>query len=144
MGRFGQKTGAGYYRYEPGKRIPIPDPEVEALIKEVSASLGIKRREISDQEILKRCIYPLINEGAKILDEGIALRASDIDVVWTSGYGFPAYRGGPMFYGDTVGVAALLEDMQRFHKAEGQRFRPARLLEQLAPQQKRFSDFDKT
>ena len=101
MGRFGQKTGAGWYRYEEGDRTPHPDPEIEELIVSVSKELGIERRAIPDEEILQRCMYPLINEGAKILDEGLALRASDLDVIWIYGYGFPRYRGGPMFYADT-------------------------------------------
>jgi 3-hydroxyacyl-CoA dehydrogenase len=132
LGRFGQKTGAGYYRYEAGNRTPIPDPQIEALIVQASADAGIQRREISDQEILERCMYALVNEGAKILDEGIALRASDIDIVYIYGYGFPRYRGGPMFYADSVGLAKVLESVKRYHAAHGEFWAPASLLERLA------------
>ncbi|MEJ2207123.1 MAG: enoyl-CoA hydratase-related protein, partial [Gemmatimonadota bacterium] len=104
MDRYGQKTGKGWYRYEPGNRTPIPDPEVTELILETSKELGIERREISDEEILQRCLYPLVNEGARILEEGIAQRSSDLDVIWLHGYGFPRYRGGPMFWADSLGV----------------------------------------
>ena len=113
MGRYGQKTSAGFYRYEPGSRVPVPDPEVEAIIAGVSKELGIERRAVSDDEILERCMYSMINEGAKILDEGIALRASDIDTVWINGYGFPGHRGGPMFHADTVGAAKVLGRVTR-------------------------------
>ncbi len=129
LGRFGQKTGAGWYRYEAGNRTPIPDPAVEALIVKASKEAGIERREISDQEILERCIYALVNEGAEILEEGIALRASDIDIVYIYGYGFPRFRGGPMFYADTVGLDKVLESVQRYHSAHGELWKPAPLLE---------------
>jgi 3-hydroxyacyl-CoA dehydrogenase len=132
LGRFGQKTGAGWYRYEAGNRAPIPDPVVEALIVKASKEAGIERRQITDQEILERCMYALVNEGAEILEEGIALRASDIDIVYIYGYGFPRYRGGPMFYADTVGLAKVYESVQRFHAAHGQSWTPAPLLERLA------------
>jgi len=132
MGRYGQKTGAGWYRYEAGNRTPIPDPQIEALIVKASKEAGIARRQISDQEILERCMYALINEGAEILEEGIALRASDIDVVYIYGYGFPRYRGGPMFYADTVGVDRVYESVKRFHEAHGEFWKPAPLLERLA------------
>ena len=132
LGRFGQKSGAGWYRYEPGNRAPIPDPAVEALIVKASKEAGIKRREISDQEILERCVYALVNEGAEILDEGIALRASDIDIVYIYGYGFPRYRGGPMFYADTVGLDKVYEAVQRYHSAHGELWKPAALLAKLA------------
>jgi 3-hydroxyacyl-CoA dehydrogenase len=108
-GRFGQKTGKGYYKYEPGSRAPMPDPEVEKLIEETCARLGLKRRAISDEEILERMVYPMINEGARILEEKIAARASDIDVIWRYGYGWPVYRGGPMFYADQVGLKHVAE-----------------------------------
>ena len=113
-GRFGQKTGKGFYKYEPGSRKPLPDPEVDSLIEKYRSEIGIKPRSISDEEIVERCIYALVNEGAYILDEGIALRASDIDMVYLTGYGFPPFRGGPMFYADTVGVGKLLAAIQRF------------------------------
>ncbi len=130
-GRFGQKTGAGWYRYGDG-RIPAPDPEVEALIAATSTELGIERRAISDREILERCLYPLVNEGAKILDEGIALRPGDIDVIWIQGYGFPRYRGGPMFWADTVGLEVVADAMRRFRSEHGEWMTPAPLLERLA------------
>jgi len=132
MGRFGQKTNAGWYRYEPGNRTPIPDPQIEELIVKASAEAGIERRQISDQEILERCMYALVNTGAKILEEGIALRASDIDIVYVYGYGFPRYRGGPMFYADTVGLDKVFETVQRFHAQHGEFWTPSKLLERLA------------
>jgi 3-hydroxyacyl-CoA dehydrogenase len=140
QGRFGQKTGAGYYRYESGKRDPIPDPDIEALIIETSKQRGIERRDISDQEILERCMYPLINEGAKILEEGLALRASDIDVIWIHGYGFPRYRGGPMFYADTIGLDTIYQTMCRLHEQHGELLEPAPLLKKLAAEGRGFSD----
>ncbi len=139
LGRFGQKTGAGWYRYEAGDRTPIPDPAVEALIVKASKEAGIKRREISGQEILERCIYALVNEGADILEEGIALRASDIDIVYIYGYGFPRYRGGPMLYADTVGLDKVLESVRRFHSVHGEFWIPAPLLEKLAAEGKKFN-----
>ncbi len=140
MGRFGQKTGAGWYRYEAGGRTPVPDPEIEALIVETSRELGITRREIGEQEILERCLYPLINEGARILQEGIAIRASDIDVIWIYGYGFPVYRGGPMFYADQIGPQTVYEVMRRLHQEHGDMLKPAALLEDLATSGRRFAD----
>jgi len=141
MDRRGQKTGAGYYKYEKGSRAPIWDPDVEALIIEFSKKKGIKRREISDQEIVERCIYSMINEGAKILDEGIALRASDIDVIWVNGYGWPLYLGGPMYWADTVGLPNILKTVQRFYKEYGDIWKPSPLLEKLASEGKGFKDF---
>ena len=132
LGRFGQKTGAGWYRYEAGNRAAIPDPEIEALIVKASKEAGIERRQISDQEILERCMYALVNEGAKILEEGIALRASDIDIVYLYGYGFPRYRGGPMFYADSVGLDKVYASVKRFHEQHGHFWTPAPLLERLA------------
>ena len=140
LGRFGQKTGAGWFRYEAGSRTPIPDPLVEELILKASAELGITRRKIMAAEILERCMYPLINEGAKILDEGLALRASDIDIVWINGYGFPAYRGGPMFYADRLGLATIAQAMRRLHEQHGAVLRPAALLEHLAAAGKGFGE----
>jgi 3-hydroxyacyl-CoA dehydrogenase len=139
LGRFGQKTGAGWYRYEAGNRAPIPDPVVEALIVKASKEAGIERRQITDQEILERCMYALVNEGAEILEEGIALRASDIDIVYIYGYGFPRYRGGPMFYADTVGTAKVYESVKRFHDAHGESWTPAPLLERLAREGGKFN-----
>ena len=140
QGRFGQKTGAGWYRYEPGNRTPVPDPIVESVIAEAAAEAGIARRTIGDDEIVPRCLYPLVNEGAKILDEGIALRAGDIDVVWMHGYGFPRYRGGPMFWADLVGLRTIYDTMSRLHDEHGEWLEPAPLLKRLAEQGKGFGD----
>ena len=139
MGRFGQKTAAGFYRYEAGNRTPISDPEVHALIEGEARRLGIERRQISDDEIVKRCIYPVINEGARVLEEGIALRSSDIDIVWIYGYGFPPYRGGPMFYADTVGLGEVYETIRGFREDHGDYWTPAPLLERLAGAGKTFA-----
>ena len=139
LGRFGQKTGAGWYRYEAGSRTPIPDPKVEALILSASKAAGIERRAISDQEILERCMYALANTGAEILEEGIALRAGDIDIVYIYGYGFPRYRGGPMFYADSVGLDKVYESVKRFHQAHGEFWTPAPLLERLAREGGKFN-----
>jgi 3-hydroxyacyl-CoA dehydrogenase len=138
--RRGLKTGAGYYRYEKGDRTPIPDPEVEKIILEFSEKHQIKRRPIDDQEILERCIYPMINEGAKILDEGIAIRASDIDVVWVYGYGWPVYRGGPMFYADSVGLGKILGRLNAYRDQHGEEWAPSPLLEKLVKDGKTFRD----
>jgi 3-hydroxyacyl-CoA dehydrogenase len=132
LGRFGQKTGAGFYRYE-GDRTPRPDPEVERIIVEVSAQQGIPRRAIDEEEILTRLLYPMVNEGAKILEEGIAIRPSDIDVIWVYGYGWPVYRGGPMFWADGIGLGAIRDRMLLLHQRTGRDvWRPAALLERLA------------
>ena len=141
-GCFGQKTGSGYYCYEAGSRAPIPSPEVEALIEEVSAELGIERRAIDDDEILSRCVYPLINEGAKVLDEGIALRAGDIDIVWLNGYGFPAHRGGPMHYADHVGIESIYRSVCQYHERHGAWWEPAPLLERMAREGATFAERD--
>ncbi|HEX3596791.1 MAG TPA: 3-hydroxyacyl-CoA dehydrogenase NAD-binding domain-containing protein, partial [Polyangiaceae bacterium] len=142
MGRFGQKTNAGFYKYEAGNRTPVDDPEVEAIIVQVSKELGIERRQIADEEILERSMYALINEGANILDEKIALRASDIDTVWINGYGFPAHRGGPMFYADTVGLSKVLERVKALQAKHGKVWTPSTLLEKLAAAGRSFADFD--
>ncbi len=139
MGRFGQKTGAGWYRYEAGSRTPVPDPEIEALIVKASKEAGIERRPISDQEILERCMYALVNTGAHILEEGIALRASDIDIVYLYGYGFPRYRGGPMFYADSVGLQQVYAAVERFHRQHGELWTPSALLKKLAEEGGRFN-----
>src|SRR6202007_2668547 len=115
-GRFGQKTGKGYYKYEAGSRAPMPDPEVEKLIDETLQRLGRKRRVGRDDEILERMMYPMINEGARILEEKIAARPSDIDVIWLYGYGWPIYRGGPMFYADQVGLKHIADRVAYFAK----------------------------
>jgi 3-hydroxyacyl-CoA dehydrogenase len=138
-GRYGQKTGAGWYRYE-GGRTPVPDPEIEKLILAESARLGLQRQPVSDEEIIKRCIYALVNEGAKILEEGIAQRPGDIDIIYLTGYGFPAWRGGPMFYADTIGLDKVAADVRRYHETHGYWWRPAPLLEKLAKEGKRFAD----
>ncbi|WP_194714939.1 3-hydroxyacyl-CoA dehydrogenase NAD-binding domain-containing protein [Noviherbaspirillum soli] len=139
MDRRGQKTSAGFYDYDE-RRTALPSPVVEKMIHEFAASKGKSRREVSDQEILERCIYPMINEGAKILEEGIAIRASDIDVVWVNGYGWPVYRGGPMFYGDAIGLDKVLAKMREFQAQFGDDFRPAQLLVDLVAQGKSFRD----
>jgi 3-hydroxyacyl-CoA dehydrogenase len=142
LGRFGQKTGAGWYRYPERTRSPVPDPEVEKIIADCAQAAGIERREISASEIIERTIYALINEGAKILEEGFALRASDIDIVYIHGYGFPAYRGGPMWYADTVGVDRVHQRICEFEKQHGPWWAPAPLLAQLAATHKTFAAFD--
>jgi 3-hydroxyacyl-CoA dehydrogenase len=142
MGRFGQKTSAGFYKYEAGNRTPVPDPEVEAIIVAVSKDLGIERRSISDDEILERGLYAMINEGAKILDEKMAIRASDIDTVWINGYGFPAHRGGPMFYADTVGLQKILAKIREFKEKHGKVWEPSPLLVRLASEGKTFASLD--
>ena len=142
LGRFGQKTGAGWYRYEAGKRDAIPDPVVEELIRAHSKEAGIERRKISDEEIVQRCIFALVNEGARILEEGIAQRASDIDLVYLAGYGFPPWRGGPMFYADTVGLFNVERAMGRFAanpNAPPGFWQPAPLLKKLAAEGKTFN-----
>ncbi|WP_439573521.1 3-hydroxyacyl-CoA dehydrogenase NAD-binding domain-containing protein [Phreatobacter sp.] len=139
MDRRGQKTGAGFYDYDE-KRNATPSPITETIILDLAAKKGINRREISDEEILQRCIYPMINEGAKILEEGKAIRASDIDTVWVNGYGWPVYRGGPMFYGDTVGLPEVLRVMQEFEGRHGADFKPSALLEKLVAEGKGFKD----
>ncbi len=139
MDRRGQKTGAGFYDYDEN-RVAKPSPVTEKIILDLAAKKGINRRQISDEEILQRCIYPMINEGAKILEEGKAIRASDIDIVWINGYGWPVYRGGPMFYGDTVGLAEVLRVMKEFEGRHGADFKPSALLEKLAAEGKGFKD----
>ncbi len=120
-GRRGQKNGRGYYTYDPDTRESTPDPEVEQLIKDFAIGKGIDQREVTDQEVLERLLYPMVNEGAKILDEGIAIRGSDIDVVWVNGYGWPLYRGGPMFWADSVGLAEIVEKIAGYSESLGGR-----------------------
>ena len=140
LGRFGQKTGKGWYKYNLPDRKPIPDPEVEAIIQKYRTENKIKTRSISDEEIVERLIYALVNEAAYILEEGIALRASDIDMVYLTGYGFPAYRGGPMFYADTVGLPKVLAAIEKFQKGyRGEVWKPAPLLVKLAREGKKFN-----
>lgn len=134
-GRLGQKSGKGYYRYEPGNRTRFDDPDALSIIKSRAQSLGIAARTHDNQEIVERCLYPLLNEGFRILEEGVALRASDIDVVWTSGYGFPRYRGGPMFYAETIGLDTLLNGILKYQKLFGpMHWQPASLLVELVQQ----------
>ena len=141
-GRFGQKTGAGYYRYEPGSRTPIPDPEVDALIAEVAAESGIERRTIGADEIVQRCLYHLVNEGARVLEDGIALRASDIDIVWINGYGFPRWRGGVMHWADHIGLGDIHATIAGFNESQDY-WEPAPLLGRLAAEGKSFADLDR-
>jgi 3-hydroxyacyl-CoA dehydrogenase len=142
QGRLGQKIGKGFYHYE--GRTRIADPAVLSLIEEVSRELGIKRRPIPDQEILDRLLHPLVNEGAKIVDEGIAIRASDIDVVYVNGYGFPAYKGGPMYWAQEIGFEKVVATMQRLAPSHGTRWRPASLLERLAKSAQGWSSLRKS
>jgi len=143
-GRFGQKTGKGYYKYEAGARAPRPDPEIEKLIEETTAKLGLKRRAISDDEILERLMYPMINEGARILEEKIAARPSDIDVVWLYGYGWPIYRGGPMFYADSVGLKHIADRLSFYAKQTNDpSLEPTPLLKRLADEGKTFASLAK-
>ena len=139
MDRRGQKTGAGYYDYDE-KGAAKPSPVTEKIITDFIVKSGANPRKISDEEILERCVYPMINEGAKILEEGKAIRPSDIDVVWINGYGWPVYRGGPMHYGDQVGAAKVLAKMKEFQAQMGDAFKPSALLEKLVADGKSFSD----
>lgn len=140
QGRFGQKTGAGWYDYQPGDRKAYPSPLVNDMIVRHSADLGLERRAIADEEIVERLVYALVNEGARILDEGIALRASDIDMVYLTGYGFPLHRGGPMFYADSVGLPNVLDAMRRYARGRhGEAWQPAPLLERRAQEGKGFN-----
>ena len=142
-GRKGQKNGKGYYRYEPGDRARYDDPEAIEILRGRAKQLGVAQREHSDEEILERCLYPLVNEGIRILEEGVALRASDIDVVWTSGYGFPRYRGGPMFYADTIGLKTLLEGILKYRALFGpMHWEPAPLLVKLAAEGKTLAQWE--
>ena len=142
MGRYGQKTAKGWYLYGDDRKAS-PDPEVEALIERMAADAGIARREISNQEIVDRTVYALVNEGARLLEEGFALRASDIDVVYLNGYGFPAWRGGPMFYAGLVGLGKVLERITQFEREHGPRWTPAPLLVRLAREGRTFRDYDR-
>jgi 3-hydroxyacyl-CoA dehydrogenase len=139
MNRRGQKTGAGFYDYDEARNAK-PSPLVEKIILDFAAKKGVNRRTISNDEILERCIYPMINEGAKILEEGKAQRASDIDIVWINGYGWPVYRGGPMFYADLIGPDKVLAKLKEFEATMGADFTPAPLLERVVAEKKRFQD----
>ena len=141
QGRFGQKTGRGYYIYENGSRTPTPDPEVTKLAAEKAAALGVKRRNITEQEIFERMFYPMINEAARILEEGIAVRASDVDVVWAYGYGWPVWQGGPCFYGDLIGAKKIAEALEHYAELTGDAgLKPAQLLTDLAASGGKFAD----
>ena len=141
MGRFGQKTGKGMYLYEGGSRVPIPDPEIQALIQGEAEALGVEQRTISEAEIVERCIYGLIVEGARIIEEGIVYRSSDIDLVWINGYGFPRFRGGPMFYADRIGVDKVYATVCNFcERFSSMYWDPPKLLQELAEQDGRFSE----
>jgi 3-hydroxyacyl-CoA dehydrogenase len=139
MDRRGQKAGAGYYDYDENRNA-VPSPVTEKIITDFIVKSGTNPRKISDEEILERCVYPMINEGAKILEEGKAIRPSDIDVVWVNGYGWPVYRGGPMHYGDQIGPAKVLAKMKEFQATMGEAFKPSALLEKLVADGKKFSD----
>jgi len=140
-GRLGQKTGAGFYRYEPGSRAPVPDPAVESIIDACARESGITRRAITDEEIVERTMYALVNEAARILQDGVARRGSDIDVIYVNGYGFPAARGGPLFYADTVGLPQVLARIEEFHRLHGPLWEPAPLLAQLVAQGESLSGY---
>ena len=144
-GRFGQKTGKGYYQYKPGDRNRYDDPEALALIAAKAKAVGVAPRQHTEQEILERCLYPLMNEGFRILEEGVVLRASDIDVVWTSGYGFPRYRGGPMFYAETIGLKTLLDGMVRYREQFGpMHWEPAKLLVELVKSGRSVAEWERS
>jgi 3-hydroxyacyl-CoA dehydrogenase len=142
LGRYGQKTGAGWYKYDEQRRA-MPDPQVDELVRKWVQDAGIPQRQISASEIVDRCIYALVNEGARVLQEGHALRASDIDIIYLNGYGFPPYRGGPMWYADAVGLKKVYERVSELLRQHGEIWRPAPLLQQLAEQGKTFADFGK-
>jgi 3-hydroxyacyl-CoA dehydrogenase len=142
MGRYGQKTGAGWYKYDENRRA-IPDPGVAKLLGQWASEAGIKQHPIAKEEIVDRCLYALVNEGARILEEGFALRSVDIDIIYLNGYGFPAHRGGPMFYADTVGLKKVYDRVCEFHAQHGFWWEPAPLLKKLAEEGKKFADFDK-
>jgi 3-hydroxyacyl-CoA dehydrogenase len=138
MGRYGQKTGAGWYKYEAGSRNRIPDPLVEEIAAEEAAKRGITRRAITDEEIIARIMTALANEGAQVLDEGFAIRASDIDVIYCHGFGYPRHRGGPMFYADTIGLPTVLSRVRQYREQMGDHWKPAPLLERLVAEGRGF------
>ena len=143
LGRLGQKSGKGWYRYpdlEKGDRTPQRDPELEQFIVEESARMGITRKPMGEQEIIKRCLYGMINEGARLLEQGVALRPSDIDVTYLTGYGFPAHHGGPLYLADRIGLANVLADIERLHAQYGYWWAPAPLLQRLAADGQSFAD----
>ncbi len=140
LGRLGQKSGQGWYHYEKGDRTPQRDPQVEQFIAEESARMGIARNPMSEEEIIKRCLYGMVNEGAKLLEQGIALRPSDIDITYLTGYGFPAHHGGPMYLADRIGLDQVLADIERFHAQDGFWWQPAPLLQKLVAEGRTFAD----
>jgi 3-hydroxyacyl-CoA dehydrogenase len=136
LGHLGQKSGRGIYRYESADRTPLPNPELKLLTQALAEKYGVATRDLTDQEIEERCVLSLVNVGAQILDEGLAYRAADIDVVWTSGYGFPRWRGGPMFHADTLGIDFALSRIEKY-------WQPAPLLRRLASEGRGFADWDR-
>jgi 3-hydroxyacyl-CoA dehydrogenase len=142
MGRYGQKTAAGWYRYDDQRRA-VPEPEVSALVRKWTAEAGIPQRKIPASEMIERCLYALVNEGARILEEGYALRAGDIDIIYLNGYGFPAYRGGPMWHADTVGLRKVYDRVCEFREQQGELWEPAPLLKRLAEASQTFAEFGK-
>jgi 3-hydroxyacyl-CoA dehydrogenase len=143
LGRLGQKTGKGWYRYDAG-RIPSPDPEVIDLVRRLAREAGVAQRTFTPNEIVDRAISALVNEGARALEAGVARSAADIDVIYTTGYGFPRWRGGPMFYADRVGLAKVLDRIAGFHRDLGTRWEPAPLLVTLARDGRTFRDLDRS
>jgi 3-hydroxyacyl-CoA dehydrogenase len=144
-GRLGQKNGKGYYRYVSGDRARHDDPEAIAILQQRARRLDVTAQAHSDQEIIERCLYPLMNEGFRILQEDVAQRSSDIDVVWSAGYGFPRYRGGPMFHAETIGLATLLDGIKRYRQRFGpMHWEPAPLLVKLVREGKSISAWEKT
>ena len=144
QGRYGQKTSGGFYDYEAGDRTPKSSGMVAELVKSVASELGIEQREVSDEEVLERSMYPLVNVGAQLLDEGIALRPGDIDTIYLNGYGFPAYRGGPMFWADQVGLKKIYDAMCKYQAVHGDTWKPAPLIEKLAQEGKTFREWSKS
>jgi 3-hydroxyacyl-CoA dehydrogenase len=140
QGRLGQKSGKGWYRYEAGDRTPQRDPDLERFVVEESARMGLPRQAIDEEELIKRCLYGMVNEGARLLEHGIALRPSDIDITYLTGYGFPAHHGGPMYLADRIGLPQVLADIRRLHAQYGHWWAPAPLLEQLVREGRSFAD----
>jgi 3-hydroxyacyl-CoA dehydrogenase len=142
LGRYGQKTAAGWYNYDENRR-PILDPEVNEMVRRWAREARIAQRKLSSEEIVDRCIYALVNEGARILEEGIVGRAVDIDIIYLNGYGFPAYRGGPMWYADTVGLDKVYRRISEFHQQHGELWEPAPVLKRLAEEGKTFAELNR-
>jgi 3-hydroxyacyl-CoA dehydrogenase len=143
MGRLGQKTGKGWYRYDEARKAS-PDPEVVELIRSLAREAGVPQRTIPDEEIVDRMIYALVNEGARAVEDGTALRASDVDVIYVNGYGFPSWRGGPMLYADLVGLPTVPDRISQFHRDFGDRWAPAPLLVRLAGEGRTFREYDRS